>query len=82
MILKNLHLYLETYGKDKGMYKGHLEFTGKTGEIKINVEPEQCHEIFKICAGALVEQAKKAADIMTASIIETKQIEGGDDESL
>jgi hypothetical protein len=78
MILKNLYIGLETYGKEKGMYKGHLEFSDKTGEIRINVTPEQCHKIFEICADALVEQAQKAAKIMTAAIIDTnqKQIEG------
>jgi hypothetical protein len=84
MILKNLYINLETYGKDKGMYKGHLEFTDKTGEIRINITPEQCHKIFEICADALVEQAQKAAKIMTATIIDTnqKQIEEKKDESL
>ena len=82
MILKNLYIGLESYGKDKGMYKGHLEFSDKTGEIKINVTPEQCHKIFEICADALVEQAKKAANIMTATIIETKKIEVGENENL
>jgi hypothetical protein len=76
MILKDLQISLEQYGSDKGTYQGKIVFTDKTGEIKIRVTPEQCHKIFEICADALVEQAQKAANIMVATVIETKQIEG------
>ena len=69
MILKELKIALQQYGDLKGTYLGEIEFTDKTGEIKINVSPEQCHKIFEIMADALVEQAQKAANIMTATIL-------------
>ena len=77
MILKDLSISLREYGPAKGTYQGKLVFTSQTGEIKINVDHEKCYEIFKICAGAIVDQAKRAANILTAEIVDqyNKQIE-------
>ena len=75
MILESLNIDLEKYGKDKGKYLGTIAFTSETGKLAIKLTPEHCHQIFEICAEALIDQAKRASQIMTTQIIETKQIE-------
>ncbi len=79
MILKNLEIELNTYGKEKGKYTGRVDFQNEDSKIQLRLTPEHINKIFELCADALVQTAKDAANEMTVNIIEHKKaLEKGD----
>lgn len=53
-----------------GDLTGSVEFSNELGTIKLNMDPEASQEILRVCGDALVRISKKAADEMTAKVIE------------
>ena len=70
MILKKLEIELQGYGEFKGQYIGTARFNGEQGSVALNLTPEHCQRIFKVCADSIVEVAKDAAHNLTCSVIE------------
>ena len=67
MIMKRLNIHR---GYDnKQPLCGTVEFSGRSGEIKINLREELAVRVLAICADELVEASKAAAAEMTAEVI-------------
>lgn len=70
MILKKLEIELQGYGAQKGQYTGTARFDGEHGSVALNLTPEHCEQIFKVCANGITEVAKEASRNLTCSVIE------------
>ena len=70
MLLKELRISYNAYGKDEGKHTGTIEFTESDMRLAIKLSPEHCDRIFKICANALMQTSAEAADKLTANILD------------
>ena len=73
MYLKKLEIELGRYGKDKGKYTGRAIFDNELGVVSLNLTPEMCDEIFKVCADGIITTAKEAANNLTCAVIEHQE---------
>ena len=70
MQLSYLSMQLEGYGPHAGKYKGSMMFKDQSGGIEIVLDTSLSHAVLKLCADALVENAKKSAQMMAGNILE------------
>lgn len=70
MILKSLNIELQGWGEDKGKHTGAIKFSGRDGEVSLRLDDKHCHEIFKVCSKAILENAREAASCLEKGIIE------------
>lgn len=70
MILQELKIEIERWGENKGQYKGAAKFGDERGEVSLNLSTEHIDQIFRVCADGIIATAKRAANDMTANIIE------------
>ena len=67
MNLKSLHIFrLGTTGD----LTGNVEFINELGTITLRMDEQFCKEILAVCGQCLVRQSQKAADEMSAKIIQ------------
>lgn len=67
MIMKRLNINRGYDGKQP--LSGVVEFSGKVGNIAINLREELAARVLAICADEIVEASKLAAAEMTAEVI-------------
>ena len=70
MNLRELRIQRMTYGEYTGELKGYIRFDNEIGQVSLNLTPEHCDELFRICADGILATAKSAADEMTCSVLE------------
>lgn len=70
MQLTSIHINLLTYGPMEGKYEGSVNFKNMYGAIEIKLSDKLSQEVLKLCADALVEQAKETGKMLTANILE------------
>jgi hypothetical protein len=69
MQMRTLNLSLAEYGPNKGRYTGNMHFAGEYGGVEIVLSPDMSDAVLKICAEALVQNAKDVAQNLTAQLI-------------
>lgn len=67
MRLKSLNIS-RGYSGDRPLC-GSVEFSGKGGEIKINVDEAASQKIVELCADGIIEASRQVAENMTAEIL-------------
>ncbi len=80
MILKELHIeQIPSYKDNAGQYEGSVKFTGGGGDVLLRLTPEQCNQIFRICADGILATAREAAENLTCNVLEHQKLleEGG-----
>jgi len=70
MILQKLEVEIERWGENKGKYKGVVKFSDERGEVSLLLSPEHIEQMFRVCAGAIIETSKRCAEDMTCKVIE------------
>ena len=70
MNLSKLEIERERFGKNKGEYRGRIVFDNEHGMVSLHLTPEHIEKIFALCADAIVDTAKAAANEMTCAVIE------------
>ena len=70
MRLYQLVVTLEEYGPNKGKYCGSAQFKGEYGGVSVVLSPAVSDAVLKLCADAMVANAKDMANIMASNIIE------------
>ena len=55
MILDQLQITRETYGKDKGRLRGRVKFASGLGSIELELGDEVSRAIVRVCADGIVE---------------------------
>ena len=73
MKLKNLSVERKWFGKDKGKLVGAAEFDNELGSVALVLSPEQCDEIFRVCAEGVMTVAKTAAQELSCAVIEHQE---------
>ncbi len=73
MILTDLRIRLATYGENEGKHVGKATFTGKAGEVTLNLNQHHIEQIFLTCAESIEETAKAAARHLTMTVIEHRR---------
>lgn len=73
MILTDLRIQLMEYGPNKGKHAGKATFTGKAGEVTLNLNNHHIEQIFLTCAASIEETAKAAARHLTMTVIEHRK---------
>ena len=74
MVLEQLRISRNHYGPDKGEFVGSIEFKNKLGRVEMKLSPEQCQKLFLVVADGIVDTAKEAANELTVSVIEHKNL--------
>lgn len=69
MQLESLDVSLDKYGEHKGKYVGRAKFASSYGSVEVVLSPQVSTEVLKLCADALVANAKDMAQNMTAEVI-------------
>ena len=69
MELESLAIY--TYS---GAPKGTIKFKNELGVIELRLDDEACREMFQVCGKALVRISKKAADEMSAKVLDALNV--------
>ena len=72
MILDSVKIERKSYGTNEGQYIGTVSFYGKDGSVTVKLPAEAAHEILKLCAANIIEEAGKVASAMIAPVIELK----------
>jgi hypothetical protein len=70
VILTDLRIQLEDYGPNKGKHTGKATFSGKAGQVTLNLNQHHIEQIFLTCADSIVDTAKAAARHLTMTVIE------------
>ena len=73
MILTDQRIQLMEYGPNKGEHTGKATFTGKAGEVTLNLNNHHIEQIFLTCASSIEETAKAAARHLTMTVIEHRK---------
>lgn len=73
MQLTSLSVRLEGYGINAGKYHGSVTFANQYGSVEIVLDESLSQKVLGLCGEALVEQAKKTANIFTANILESQK---------
>jgi len=74
MRLERLTINRNQYGKHKGRLAGQITISGESGAINMNIRPEHAEAIIAVCASALVDTAKEAANVMVGDLIEAEKL--------
>jgi hypothetical protein len=74
MILKELSIELGRWGDEKGKYTGKAHFSGKEGDVILNLNQHHIEEIFKVCADSIIETSRAAARHLTCAVIEQSKM--------
>ena len=61
MKLKELRIERKIRGEGKGQFRGLISFDNELA-MEVALSPEQCEEIFKICADETIETAKTVSE--------------------
>ena len=69
MILDRLDISLNHWGDHEGQYTGKAVFDDPKGEIKLNLTPENCQDILKICANGLIQHTEVCVNALRNNII-------------
>lgn len=70
MQFKALQIERETYGEFKGQCVGTAKFEGAFGSVSITLSPELAARVLVVCADALINVSREAANLMTQEIID------------
>lgn len=70
MQFKALQIERETYGEFKGKCVGTAKFDSTFGSVSITLSPELAARVLTVCADALVNVSREAANLMTQEIID------------
>lgn len=73
MILTKLEIELARWGEQKGKHVGKATFSGKAGEVTLNLNEHHIEEIFRTCADSIVDTAKAAARHLTMTVVEQQK---------
>lgn len=73
MILTELKIELERWGKDKGKHTGKAKFSCEAGEVTLHLNQHHIEQIFLTCADSITETAKAAARHLTMTVIEHRK---------
>ena len=52
------------------MIEGHIEFESEAGEIKLNLDQDNCQEIVHVCADMIVKQSATYAEALKKSAVD------------
>ena len=74
MQLNTLRIERKEFGKDAGKFAGYIKFNNELGEVRLNLSPEQCDKLFAVVAEGIIDTAKEAANELTVSVIEHKDL--------
>lgn len=81
MKLEQLIISHQSYGVHAGKYTGTASFKGQYGGVDIVLSPEVSVEVLKLCADALISNARDVANNLTAQIIERSGVAAIEDKS-
>ena len=74
MNLKKLRIEKQpSYMPNAGQYIGEAEFDNELGTVSINLTPDMCDKLFKVCAEGIINIAKEAAANLTCNVIEQQK---------
>ena len=69
MLFKELQIERMGYGEFKGQCVGTATFDGVFGEVSVKLTPELAARVLVVCADALVNVSREAANMMTQEVI-------------
>jgi hypothetical protein len=74
LVLHSLNISLDTYGENKGEYKGTVNFVGQYSSIEIRLDPKLSKDVLEACKDSLLEYSKKMAENLNANILESTNL--------
>lgn len=70
MQFKRLEIERQIWGEFQGQCVGKAQFDGAFGSVSVTLSPELAARILVVCADALVNVSREAANLMTQEIID------------
>lgn len=71
MILEKLEIERQSYGPDKGKFKGSMRFANERSRIEMSLTHDVSERLLKVVGEALVDSAKELATELTSDCIES-----------
>ena len=81
MILRKLEIERQIYGRDKGKLTGCIRWSDEISDISFSLNEDHIRRIFSICAEAIEEIGREAAQALVCRVIDQK-IENLEEKSM